>query len=307
MSAPASPAETRAYIIERLVGETGEPERVIEAARALAERALSSALASINMDLAFPVDMEVRGVELVRLASARPEGGGHCAVIIVPSESSPDALIMIADADAVAVVLNALFGGDPDLPLAPIRRPLSPTEMTIADMVLTRLAEAVNGSGPRAFNLKFPVPPAVGGAEAAKQAVRDGPGVRIDLSVFNNAGRGMISLVMPQRVLVKHRGDAVASSANADFGAKFSEEVMRSAVRLEATMPLGRLTLGQLASLREGQVIAIDAAAPTSARLSARNNTLFVCEFGKLGQSYTVRVSRPYDATQDLMEGLLPA
>ena len=112
---------------------------------------------------------------------------------------------------------------------------------------------------------------------------------------------------MPQRVLVKHRGDAVASSANADFGAKFSEEVMRSAVRLEATMPLGRLTLGQLASLREGQVIAIDAAAPKSARLSARNNTLFVCEFGKLGQSYTVRVSRPYDATQDLMEGLLPA
>jgi len=33
---------------------------------------------------------------------------------------------------------------------------------------------------------------------------------------------------------------------------------------------------------------------------------LFGCEFGKLGQSYTVRVSRPYDATRDLMEGLLP-
>ena len=40
MSSPASPAEMRAYIIERLVGETGEPDRVIEAARALAERAM---------------------------------------------------------------------------------------------------------------------------------------------------------------------------------------------------------------------------------------------------------------------------
>ena len=40
MSSPASPAEMRAYIIERLVGETGEPDRVIEAARALAERAI---------------------------------------------------------------------------------------------------------------------------------------------------------------------------------------------------------------------------------------------------------------------------
>jgi flagellar motor switch protein FliM len=113
---------------------------------------------------------------------------------------------------------------------------------------------------------------------------------------------------MPQRVLLKHRGDAVAAGAGtADFEAKFNEEVMRSAVRLEATMPLTRLTLGQIAGLQEGQVIAIDATAQSAALLKARNNTLFVCEFGKLGQHYTVRVDRPYDATQDLMDGLLPA
>jgi flagellar motor switch protein FliM len=307
MSAPASPAETRAYIIERLVGDTGEPDRVIESARALAERALSPALASINMELACPVNIEVQHVELVRFASARGDADDQRAITIVPSDSSPDALIMIADTDAIAVVLNALFGGDPDLPVTPIKRPLSPTEMTIADMIFARLAEAVNGSGPRAFNLRFPLPKSVSGAEAAKQAVRDGPAARVDLAVFNSAGRGVISLLMPQRVLLQHRGDAVATSANADFGAKFGEEVMRSAVRLEATMPLTRLTLGQIASLREGQVIALDAGAQSSARLAARNNTLFVCEFGKLGQNYTVRVSRPYDATQDLIEGLLPA
>src|SRR5262249_32904946 len=148
MSAPASPAETRAYIIERLVGETGEPDRVIESARALAERALSPALAAINMELTFQVNMEVKGVELARFASERADADGQRAITIVPSDSSPDALIMIADADAVAVVLNALFGGDPDLPVTPIQRPLSPTEMTIADMIFARLAEAVNGSGP---------------------------------------------------------------------------------------------------------------------------------------------------------------
>ena len=298
MSAPASPAETRAYIIERLVGDTGEPERVIEAARALAERSLPLMLASLNAELAFSVNMEVKNVELVRFASARHDGSGHQAMTIVPSESSPDALIMIAEPDAIAIVLNALFGGDPEMPISPINRPLSPTE--------TAIAEAVNGSGERAFNLRFPLPRPISGAEMAKQVVRDGPAVRVDLAVFNGAGSGTITMLMPQRVLVKHRGDALASSANADFGAKFGEEVMRSSVRLEAVMPLTKLTLGQIASLREGQVIAIDAGAQSSALLSARNNTLFVCEFGKLGQSYTVRVSRPYDATRDLMEGLLP-
>jgi flagellar motor switch protein FliM len=306
MSAPASPAETRAYIIERLVGDTGEPDRVIGAARALAERALPPMLASLNAELAVSVNMEVRNVGLARFASARPDGNGHQAMTIVASDSSPDALIMIAEPDAIAVVLNALFGGDPEMPISPIRRALSPTEITIAATIFSKLAEAVNGSGARAFNLRFPLLRPVSGAEMAKQVVRDGPAVRVDLAVFNGAGSGILTLLMPQRVLLTHRGDAVASSTNADFGAKFSEEVMRSSVRLEATMPLTRLTLGQIASLREGQVIAIDQGAQSSARLAARDNTLFVCEFGKLGQNYTVRVNRPYDATQDLIEGLLP-
>ena len=38
MASPASPAEMRAYIIERLVGETGEPDRVTDAARGAVER-----------------------------------------------------------------------------------------------------------------------------------------------------------------------------------------------------------------------------------------------------------------------------
>ena len=38
MASPASPAEMRAYIIERLVGETGEPDRVTDAARSLIEK-----------------------------------------------------------------------------------------------------------------------------------------------------------------------------------------------------------------------------------------------------------------------------
>ena len=65
---------------------------------------------------------------------------------------------------------------------------------------------------------------------------------------------------------------------------------MRSSVRLEAMMPLTRLTLGEIAGLHEGQIIEIDATAQSAALLSARNKTLFVCEFGKLGQNYTVRV-----------------
>ena len=141
--------------------------------------------------------------------------------------------------------------------------------------------------------------------------MRDGPAVRIDYSIFSGPSSGLLSLLVPQRVFLKHRGDTVAAKpgdkqAPADWGARFGEEVMRSSVRLEAVMPLSRLTLGEIADFHEGQVIEIDATAQSAALLSARKKTLFVCEFGKLGQHYTVRVKHPFDAAQEFIDGLLP-
>ena len=312
MSSPASPAETRAYIIERLVGETGEPDRVVEAARALAERAIPAMLAPLNEMLGSPIGIKIRSVELARFANACPQGASNHAMAIASSDSSPDALMLLVDPDAVAVIVSALFGGDPDLPTSPIARDLSPTEIIVAGMAFKAAAEAINGSGERAFNLRFPLPPVVTGGELAKQVVRDGPAVRVDYSIFSGPSSGLLSLLIPQRVLLKHRGDTVAAKpgdkqAPTDWGARFGEEVMRSSVRLEAVMPLSRLTLGEIADFHEGQIIEIDATAQSAALLSARKKTLFVCEFGKLGQNYTVRVKHPFDATQEFIDGLLPA
>ena len=80
MSSPASPAETRAYIIERLVGETGEPDHVIEAARALAERAIPAMLAPLNDVLGSPVgidDQERRARPLRQRPPARRRQPRH--------------------------------------------------------------------------------------------------------------------------------------------------------------------------------------------------------------------------------------
>jgi flagellar motor switch protein FliM len=112
--------------------------------------------------------------------------------------------------------------------------------------------------------------------------------------------------MMPQRVLLKHRGDTAGGEADVDWSARFGEEIMRSGVNLEATMPLARMTLSDIAMLREGQIVDLDENVRSQARLSSRGKTLFMCEFGKLGQNYTVRIRHPFDAGQDLMDTLLP-
>ncbi|MGB3901332.1 MAG: FliM/FliN family flagellar motor switch protein [Mesorhizobium sp.] len=309
MTSPASLADTRASIVERLVGDTGEPEQVEAAARALAERSVPAIMRGLEESMATPLAIEIASIELCRFAEARPDVANH-AMTIAASASSPDALVLSIDNDGLAVVVGMLFGGDPQEPVSPIERDLSPLEIDVATMVFEQVAQAMNGSGPRAFEFKLPLPLAITGKEMARRILRDGPAVRVCFSLATPASRGTMALTMPQRVLLKHRGDtgmAAREGAPAtEWRDRFSEEVMRSTVTLEATMPLSRLTLADLATFEEGQVIELDEAAQMQARLSARGQTLFVCEFGKLGQNYTVRVRHPFDAGQDFIDGLLP-
>lgn len=302
---PSSPAEMRAYIIERLVGETGEPERVTDAARALIERAVPAIREGLKQNLALDLAVEPAGVELARMADAKPDGDGH-AMAVAASPASPDALVLTMDADAVALVVSALFGGDPGIAVAPISRDLSPTETVVASRVFDEIARGLGASGDKSFEPALPLPQAISGSELKKHVLRDGPGVRVLLAVSTPAGAGKIVLTMPQRLLLKGSADkSQPQGPSGQWRQRFSEEVMRSGVELQATMPLARMTLGQIAGLRVGQVIEFEGDAQSQAKLSARQKTLFVCEFGKLGQNYTVRVKHPFDAGQDIMEGLV--
>lgn len=302
---PSSPAEMRAYIIERLVGETGEPDRVSDAAKALIERTIPAIREGLKQNLALDLGIDPASVELSRMADAKPEGEGF-AMTVASSPVSPDALVLTMDPDAIALVVTALFGGDPGIAVAPIRRDLSPTEKVVASRVFDEIARRLGASGDKSFEIALPLPPAISGAEIRKHILRDGPAVRIELDVSTAAGAGRIVLTMPQRLLLKGASATTQTTGPAaQWRRRFSEEVMRSGVELQATMPLARMTLGQIAGLRVGQIIELEGDAQSQAKLSARQKTLFVCEFGKLGQNYTVRVRHPFDAGQDIMEGLV--
>ncbi|MCV0409184.1 MAG: FliM/FliN family flagellar motor switch protein, partial [Rhizobiaceae bacterium] len=85
---------------------------------------------------------------------------------------------------------------------------------------------------------------------------------------------------------------------------RFNSEIMRSVVRLEATIPMGTLTLSRIAGLAVGEVIPMPKTAATDTRLSARGKTLYSCEFGKLGENFTVRIREQQDSGRDLINSL---
>ncbi|MGP2493655.1 FliM/FliN family flagellar motor switch protein [Mesorhizobium sp. PUT5] len=310
MTGPGSASPARSPVIERLIGDSAEASLVLGRARSLAERALPALQKRLVEEIAPSLAIDLKAVEVDRTSAARAHVGEVFALTVVPSSLSSDALTMVMDSQTIAVVVCAMFGGDPAAAAAPIERELSPIETDVARLVFEQVAQTLNGSGQRSLDLRLPLAKALSGAEARRRPLRDGAAVRIDFAVSTQADMGVVSVLVPQRVLISLRSDAVADGGQAvtgaDWRARFSEEVMRSTVRLEATMPLARLKLGELAMLEAGQVIEIEPKARSCARLSAKDKTLFICEFGKLGQNYTVRIDRTYDAGQELMDGLLP-
>lgn len=309
MNTIASPAEPRDQVIERLLGDTGEPDKVHAATRRMAERSAPQIARHLNQALPEQVFIEVVDVKLGRMADAKA-GKNNQAMAVAASETSPDGLVMTLDPQALAILVHLLFGGESSRQVAPIDRDLSAIEMGVATMVFQEVARGMNAQGPDGeFGVKLPVPEAMTGTVMKKHVFRDGPSARIILSVATAASRGLLTLTLPQRVLVEdRRGKAERDAAavpGAEWRSRFSDEVMRSTVRLDASMPIGRMTLGELTGLGVGQVIELAENTQSNAVIAARGKTLFACEFGKLGQNYTVRVKRPFDTTEETIEGIV--
>ena len=301
---PSTPAEMQAYIVARLVGDTAEPAKVLDAARKLADRVARPFAEALNALLATPLGVEVGRVELARIADYGSLLAADGPLLASASEpDAPDALLLVVDAGALALLVSAMFGGDPGLALAPITREASGIEQDVVAAALAELGQALNGSG--GLNLVLPLPATLSAAAARKTAFRDGPAVRITLRLFLPAASGEIHLFLVQRVLLQRR-DAAAAGGDGEWGPRIGEEIMRSGVLLEAVMPLGRLTLGAVAAFTPGSVIPLEAGAQGEARLLVRGRTLYLCAFGRLGAQYTVRIREPFDAAQEFMDGLLP-
>lgn len=301
-------APARNAIVERLVGDVGEPEHIVRAARALGLRALPAIRDSLNEQVCYPIEIELETVTLARMTQARRPEAENDALVVAASATSPDALMLIADAQAIALLVSALFGGDPNMPVTAINRPLTAIELDLASVVFEATAKALNGSGVRALSIRFPMPAAVSGQELKKLVIRDGPAVRMTFRLVAPSGEGSFTVMMPQRVLLLHRGEGVVeqgdSTRQEQWQARFSEEVMRSNVKLEATVALTRMTLAELSQLFVGQVIEMPETAPSETILSAHDQPLFTCEFGRLGQNFTVRIAEPFDQGREFIDGL---
>lgn len=220
--------------------------------------------------------------------------------------------VMACGNSFIIALMESLLGGLPETIEEPIQRPLSRIELDLSTMVFDKFANVLR-SGVNA----------AGGFEATIEAphnAEDHPHIEegraevyaatIRMSIRLGHVTSEFMLVVPQKALLKTKvtppkSKSQMSRKGKEWQDQIAEQVRRSQVTLEARIRLEQLTLGIVSRLAVGDVIPFHDHGDIMVDVSANGKEMYRCEFGRSGESYTVRVKDNVSSDDDLLKHLM--
>lgn len=212
----------------------------------------------------------------------------------------------------VITLMENLLGALPETIQEPIERPLSQIELDLAVMVFDKIANVLRSgvNAPGGFE------PLLEKAHNAEDRLKpeedhvDEYGVTVKLGITLGTVESEFYLVIPQKALLKTvvtmpKSKSQSSKSKKEWQEQIAEQVRRSQVTLEARIRLDSLTLATVSRLIAGDVIPFRDKGDVMVDVSANGKNLYVCEFGRAGDSYTVRVKDNVSSEDEILKHLM--
>jgi flagellar motor switch protein FliM len=221
------------------------------------------------------------------------------ATFDVPATGSH--LVVSLDHAFVQLVIELMCGGTCSEPVPDEPRPGTAIDRQFARVALNTLASTLEkeclGFGLTSVSfaqIETKMDPAVLGKRSARVSV-----ATVDLECRKR--RASLRIAFPQPVIDCFKQDAVATGTDGASGdpiwtEHFQSEIGRTTVRLDAMIDANGLTLGDVAKLQVGQMLALPRNALTRCELRNGDKLLFLCEVGQAEGRYSLRID---DAAPD--------
>lgn len=221
--------------------------------------------------------------------------------------------ILSADRHAVFAALELLLGGDNSQPGPTEERQLTRIEIGVAGVLFNAIARALEGAFAPIMPTAFVMEATSAGVDFERyNAAEAMAAARFRFEAFDRAGE--VVLAIPQSVIATHRkllsaepNKTPVTQADPRWTAKIERELVRTAVRLTAVLEERKSTLGDVAQLKAGQILELDATPQSRLRVECNGERLMWCHLGKSNGVYTLRVDEMIDREQDLMADVLSA
>ncbi len=298
-------------ILARLTGKLGDQATISRLCASLGEVFSEFLPDMLENELGFEVAVSYAGFTTGRHGELTEGLGGAMAFCDASLRDWCDHFTLICDSPMVITLVENMLGAVSDSIEDPEPRPLSKIELDVAAMMFDRvssvLTTAVGGGngfepllGP-AHNAETRKPPEDGIEDPFAAMINMAVGIGPVLSTFH--------VVIPQGVLLKSAitapKPANAPKTRVEWSEQLGEQVRRSKVTLEARIRLESQTLDTVSRLQAGDIIPFNEAADVRVEVNANGRKLYVCEFGRSGARYTVRVKDTYGSEEELLQHII--
>ncbi|MEC9463527.1 MAG: FliM/FliN family flagellar motor switch protein, partial [Pseudomonadota bacterium] len=209
-------------------------------------------------------------------------------------------------------LMENLLGALPETIQEPIERPLSQIELDLAVMVYDKIANVLR-SGVNAAGGFEPLLEKAHNAEDRPKPEEDHVdeyAVTVKLGITLGTVTSEFYLIIPQKALLKTvvtmpKSKGQGGKSKKEWQEQIAEQVRRSQVTLEARIRLDSLTLSTVSRLVAGDVIPFRDKGDVMVDVSANGKNLYVCEFGRAGENYTVRVKDNVSSEDEILKHLM--
>jgi len=238
-------------------------------------------------------------------------GGSHALVNGSLRNWAPK-FVLGCGAGFIMTLMEHMLGGSPEDMEAAVARPLSVIELDLSVMVFEKIANvlrsAVNATG--GFEPYLDPPYNVEDTPTQISDDNDDFAAAITMTISLGKSISQIVIIVPQRDLLRTVVSAPRAknptAASQTWSDQLSEQVRRSQVTLEARIRLQSLTLETISKLVVGDTIPfMDNTGDVRVEVTANSKDLYICEFGRSGENYTVRVKDNVNSDDELLRHLM--
>lgn len=238
--------------------------------------------------------------------------GGNHALVNGSLRNWAPKFMLGCGAGFIMTLMEHMLGARPEDMEAAVARPLSVIELDLSVMVFDKIANVLRSAvnAPGGFEPYLDPPYNVEEIPASIADGNDDFAAAITMTVSLGKSLSQIVIIVPQRDLLRTVVSAPRAkkptSASQSWSEQLSEQVRRSQVTLEARIRLQSLTLDTISKLAVGDVIPfMDNTGDVRVEVSANSKDLYICEFGRSGENYTVRVKDNVNSDDELLRHLM--
>ncbi|MBX5104986.1 flagellar motor switch protein FliM [Rhizobium lentis] len=212
----------------------------------------------------------------------------------------------------VITLMEHLLGATADTIEEPAERLLSIIELDLAVMIFDKIAKVLRSAvnAPGGFEPSLSAPHAHDTRPRPAEDRPDEFAAAINMSITLAGIVSEFSLIVPQTALLKTKvtppkPKRQAGNTSPEWTEQLGDQVRRSHVTLEAKIRLQDLTLRTISKLMVGDVIPFRDSGDVRVEVSANSKELYVCEFGRSGENYMVRVKDTMNSDDELIRHLM--